>query len=266
MLGKPAPKPCVFVGASRRELQASAGGCAGEFGHASTKRNVAANRTPAKALKGFGGRGVLEVIEDFDGNTYRAVYTVRFAGVVYVLRAFQKKSKAGIATQKSEIETIKMRLRAAEADYKARFKTGGSEAMKKRRIKVEVGSGNIFADLGLPDAEELLLKAQIVVTLRRLIKARNLTQTEAAKRIGIGQPDLSNVLRGRFRGYSTERLMRMLTAFDQDVEITVRPRRGKSKEGGRISSMPRRREERHRRGRQQADHQVRQGGRKARGG
>ena len=60
--------------------------------------------------------------------------------------------------------------------------------MKKRRIKMEVGSGNIFADLGLPDAEELLLKSQIVVTLRRLIKARSLTQTEAAKRIGIGQP------------------------------------------------------------------------------
>jgi predicted XRE-type DNA-binding protein len=106
--------------------------------------------------------------------------------------------------------------------------------MKKRRIKIEVGSGNIFVDLGLPDAEELLLKAQIVVTLRRLIKARNLTQTAAAKRIGIGQPDLSNVMRGRYRGYSAERLMRMLTAFDQDIDITVRPRRGKSKEGGRI--------------------------------
>ena len=115
--------------------------------------------------------------------------------------------------------------------------------MKKRRMKVEVGSGNIFADLGLPDADEMLLKAQIVVALHRLITARKLTQTEAAKRIGIGQPDLSNVLRGRFRGYSTERLMRMLTAFDQDVEITVRPRRRKSKQGGRITpSIPRRHE------------------------
>jgi predicted XRE-type DNA-binding protein len=105
---------------------------------------------------------------------------------------------------------------------------------KLRRIKMEVGSGNIFADLGLPDAEDMLLKSQIVVALHRLIKARKLTQTEAAKRIGIGQPDLSNVLRGRFRGYSAERLMRMLTAFGQDVDITVRPRRGKSKRGGRI--------------------------------
>ena len=106
---------------------------------------------------------------------------------------------------------------------------------KKRRNKVEVGSGNIFADLGLADANELLLKSQIVVALRRLIDARKLTQTAAAKRIGISQPDLSNVLRGRFRGYSTERLMRMLTAFDQDVEITVRPRRRKTGEAGRIT-------------------------------
>ncbi len=109
--------------------------------------------------------------------------------------------------------------------------------MKKpaRRIKVEVGSGNIFADLGLPDAEELLLKSQIVVQLRRLIDERKLTQTQAAKRIGIGQPDLSNVLRGRFHGYSVERLMRMLTAFDQDVEITVRPHRKKAGEAGQIT-------------------------------
>lgn len=106
---------------------------------------------------------------------------------------------------------------------------------KKQKIEIEVGSGNVFADLGLPDADEMLLKSQIVVALHRLIKARKLTQTAAAKRIGIGQPDLSNVLRGRFRGYSTERLMRMLTAFDQDVEITVRPRRKKRGTVGEIT-------------------------------
>ncbi|MBP0574822.1 XRE family transcriptional regulator, partial [Mycobacterium tuberculosis] len=83
--------------------------------------------------------------------------------------------------------------------------------------------GNIFADLGLPDAEETLLKSQIVIVLHRLIKARDLTQTAAAKLIGIGQPDLSHILRGQFRGWSVERLMRMLTVFEQDVDITVRP-------------------------------------------
>lgn len=108
------------------------------------------------------------------------------------------------------------------------------ETMKKQRIKVDVGSGNIFADLGLPNAEEHLLKASLVVQLHRLIKARKLTQVAAAKLIGVKQPDLSNILRGHYQGFSLERLMRMLMAFDQDIDITVRPRRGKSKEGGRI--------------------------------
>lgn len=61
----------------------------------------------AKALKGFGGRNVLEVVDDFDGDTYRAVYTIKFAGAVYVLHAFQKKSKKGIATPQRDIELIK---------------------------------------------------------------------------------------------------------------------------------------------------------------
>ncbi len=71
----------------------------------------------AKPLKGFGGAGVLEVVDDHDGATYRAVYTVRFAGIVYVLHAFQKKSKRGIATPKQEMQVIKQRLAVAEAHY-----------------------------------------------------------------------------------------------------------------------------------------------------
>jgi phage-related protein len=68
-------------------------------------------------LKGFQGAGVLEVVEDDSGNTYRAVYTVKFAGVVYVLHAFQKKSKSGIKTPPEEIEKIRSRLKEAEKDY-----------------------------------------------------------------------------------------------------------------------------------------------------
>jgi phage-related protein len=71
----------------------------------------------AKPLKGFGGAGVLEVVDDFDGDTYRAVYTVRFAGAVYVLHAFQKKSRRGIATPRQEIRLIEERLQRAREDY-----------------------------------------------------------------------------------------------------------------------------------------------------
>ena len=78
----------------------------------------------AKALKGFGGRGVLEIIDDEDGDTYRSVYTVRFAGVIYVLHVFQKKSKKGIETPKREIDLIKARLKIAEAHYRETYGKG----------------------------------------------------------------------------------------------------------------------------------------------
>ncbi|WP_103973304.1 type II toxin-antitoxin system RelE/ParE family toxin [Methylovulum psychrotolerans] len=73
----------------------------------------------AKPLQGFGGAGVLEIVDDFDGNTYRAVYTVRFAQAVYALHVFQKKSPKGIATPKQDIELVKARLKRAETHYAA---------------------------------------------------------------------------------------------------------------------------------------------------
>lgn len=72
----------------------------------------------AKPLQGFGGAGVLKMIDDYDGNTYRAVYTVKFESAVYVLHAFQKKSHKGIATPKSDIDLIKIRLKQAEEDHR----------------------------------------------------------------------------------------------------------------------------------------------------
>jgi predicted XRE-type DNA-binding protein len=98
----------------------------------------------------------------------------------------------------------------------------------------EIGSGNIFADLGLPNAEEHQLKAALVLQLKRLIAEQDLTQTAAAKLIKLKQPDLSKLLRGQLRLVSVEKLMRMLTAFDQDVEITLKPHR-KRGEAGRIT-------------------------------
>jgi phage-related protein len=75
-----------------------------------------------KALKGIGGRTVLEIVAPHEGDTYRAVYSVRFRDAVYVLHAFQKKSKKGIATPQKEIELVKQRLAAAEQDYRERQK------------------------------------------------------------------------------------------------------------------------------------------------
>jgi predicted XRE-type DNA-binding protein len=103
-----------------------------------------------------------------------------------------------------------------------------------RKVKVEMGSGNIFADLGLPDADSHFLKAQIVSEIYRLSNERKLTQAQAGKRMGISQPEVSRMFKGNFREYSIERLMGFLTSFDRDVEIVVKPRK-KIGRAGRIT-------------------------------
>ncbi len=96
----------------------------------------------------------------------------------------------------------------------------------KKRIAHEVGSGNIFSDIGLPNAGEHLVKAQLVYKIEMLMKARGLKQVDAAKLLGIKQPDVSKMLRGEFRQFSVERLLRFLVALGQDVEIVVKPHKG----------------------------------------
>jgi len=91
------------------------------FGFAIFQAQIGGRHPDAKPLKGFGGAGVLEVVEDFDGDTYRAIYTVKFASVVYVLDAFQKKSKQGIKTSKQDIKRIEGRLKLAQQHHRENY-------------------------------------------------------------------------------------------------------------------------------------------------
>jgi predicted XRE-type DNA-binding protein len=105
--------------------------------------------------------------------------------------------------------------------------------MKKNHgIRVEEGSGNVFADLGFPNPEREQLKARLMLQIYRLIKDRGHTQAQVGAILGIKQPHVSGLMRGRSGNFSVERLMDSLTALGQDVEITVRPTR---KEHGGVS-------------------------------
>jgi predicted XRE-type DNA-binding protein len=103
-------------------------------------------------------------------------------------------------------------------------------AKTKNPAKVERSSGNVFADLGFPNPERELLKARLTLEIYRLIKKRDLTQADAGKILGIKQPHVSALMRNRSGAFSMERLMDFLTALGQDVEISVRPARGRSGE------------------------------------
>jgi phage-related protein len=110
----PALKPVVWIGPSRRAFRALPRPVKSRMGYALYVAQHGGKHRDAKPLKGFGGAGMVEIVSDFDGDTFRAVYTVRFAAAVYVLHVFQKKSKTGRATPKSEMELIEKRLREVQ--------------------------------------------------------------------------------------------------------------------------------------------------------
>jgi phage-related protein len=112
-------KPLKWIGNSLKDLRAFPAEVQHEIGLALTVAQYGGKHPAAKPLRGFGGAQVLEVAEDYDGDTYRAVYTVRFVEVLYVLHCFQKKSTRGIKTTQRDIEMMKARLRLAQEEYDA---------------------------------------------------------------------------------------------------------------------------------------------------
>ena len=91
--------------------------------------------------------------------------------------------------------------------------------MESNDIPIERGSGNVFADLGLPDADAHLVKAELISRIDDIVRARGITQTEAARLLGLSQPDVSRLFRGDFREYSLERLFRLLTTLGQELSL-----------------------------------------------
>ena len=111
---QPSLKPCRFLEAAYKDYTCFPAEVQDEMGYALQIAQEGGKPANAKPLKGFGGAGTLEIAENHDGDTYRAIYTVKLAGAIYVLHAFQKKSKTGIATPKHEIDLIRARLKQAE--------------------------------------------------------------------------------------------------------------------------------------------------------
>lgn len=113
-------KPVDWIGSSKRDFLEFPGAVKSEMGNALGVAQFGGKHPSAKPWKGE-GPGVFEIVEDFDGDTYRAIYTVKFEKVIYVLHAFQKKSPKGIKTAKGDVDTVERRLKIAREDYEARY-------------------------------------------------------------------------------------------------------------------------------------------------
>jgi phage-related protein len=123
-------KPVEWIGSSYKDFRSFPDLVQDVMGFALYQAQIGRMHGSAKPLKGFGGAGVVEIVDDHQGDTYRAVYTVKFDSAIYVLHAFQKKSKKGIKTPQDDIELVKRRLKAAEADHKSR--SGATNEQGKR--------------------------------------------------------------------------------------------------------------------------------------
>jgi phage-related protein len=123
------PKPVRWLGGSKEDLSRFPEEVRRRVGGALWEAQIGRKAPYAKPLKGLGHAGVLEIVDDFDGDTFRAVDTVRFAKAIYVLHAFQKKSKSGIATPQAELDLIGRRLERAKEDYE---QWSGSATPKSR--------------------------------------------------------------------------------------------------------------------------------------
>ncbi|MDR0842688.1 MAG: type II toxin-antitoxin system RelE/ParE family toxin [Acidobacteriota bacterium] len=111
-------KKLIWIGSSKKDLKSMPADAQDTFGYALHQAQIGKKHEQAKPLKGFGSAGILEVVEDVAGNTFRAVYTVKFGATVYVIHCFQKKSRRGVATPKPDMDLIRERLKVAEAHAK----------------------------------------------------------------------------------------------------------------------------------------------------
>jgi len=194
----------------------------------------------AKPLKGFGGAAVLEIVERYDTDAYRAVYTVALSEAVYVLHAFQKKIEGGTRDATTRCCYHPATLaggprngRAVAPPARGTGATGARESgglmsdgynMTVNETDVYVGSGNVYEDLGLDDADELFAKAALAHRINTIIKERGWTQAQAAAILGVSQPNISLLARGRLSNFSFDRLFRFLAELGQEVDITIAPR------------------------------------------
>jgi phage-related protein/predicted XRE-type DNA-binding protein len=220
-------KPAEFIGGTLDELRSFPIKARKYIGDALREAQRGGKHRGVKSLTG-NLTGILEITADDDNRTFRTVYTIKIGEIVYVPHAFCKKSKSGIATPKKEIDLILRRLKTAETHHKEPMVIAKVRRRKTTYVggeKIVRGSGNVYADLGLPNAGDLLARAQLLDAIRAVVAQRRFTQMHVADLTGVKQPKISVLLGGDTHGFTAERLIRMLNALGQDVEIRIHPAR-----------------------------------------
>jgi phage-related protein/predicted XRE-type DNA-binding protein len=174
-----------------------------EVGYALGVAQLGIKHPAAKPSKGEGA-GVFGVVERHEGNAYRAVYTLRFENFVYVLHVFHKKSPSGIRTAQADIDLVGARLNAARAHFELNHQSGRRARQANMTTAIIKGTGNVFADLGLPNPAGRQTTTRLAMALNAIIKNRRLKQAETAALLGISQPAVSELANYRLDHVSAD--------------------------------------------------------------
>lgn len=193
-----------FVGAALNEFSKMPEDLKINFGYQLLKWQLCEFPITTQSILGFDNANVIEFRENFAGDTNRAIYTLIYDNDMYILHFFTKKINSSFSDMQATIDLIN-----------ARIKMIGDNEVKS--------SGNIFSDIGLLNAEEVFLKAQMSYKIDQELKKRSLTQAKAAKLLEIPQPRISQIINGKFQDVSGVKLMRCLNKLVYNINIQVEP-------------------------------------------
>lgn len=158
------------------------------------------------------GSGVIEIALRYASDAYRTVGAVQLGEKIYMLHAFQKKSKKGIATPKQDVDLT---------GSVTRKQRRGQKMKNDNQPAFEEGSGNVFADLGLDDSGDLFARAKIGFHVYQILKAKKLPQREIAALLGLKQPEVSHLMNGHFSRFTTDKLLDLLKRLERKVTIRI---------------------------------------------
>ncbi len=175
---------------------------------------------PGRPIRGGRNGSKIEVIDTYSAGYYRAVYMVRFSGAAYVLHCLQMPWRQGIAAPKTAPERAKMCLNLAE-DECATMNGDSPNSRPDDSVDIHYGSGNVFADLGLPRPDECLAKAQLVSLISRLVDERGLTYRRAAEVMDTDQASVSKIIGGKLTELSADWLIGRVLRLGLDIDVVI---------------------------------------------
>jgi len=213
-------RPLYWLGSARQELNDVPDSIREIYAYGLCRMQFGGKFRRARPVSGYIRTGVLEVVEDNRGDVHRALYTLRCASAVYVLLFYEKPLMPHRPIPRPERELIQSLVNVA-ASAEGTCDMAGIDRLA--RVTITLGRGNAYADLGFRKPDEMLIKATLAHEIEEILERRDMRLTQAAALGGLAQAELSQLLRGKFRGTSHAKLTRCVSQIERDIDLAAAP-------------------------------------------